>query len=60
MDFGLGYAASFDAVRQAQLAEELGYTYVGFYDSPALEPDIWITIANAIQATSRISIGLGS
>ncbi len=57
MEFGIGYAASFDAVRQAKLAEELGYVYVGFYDSPALEPDIWITIANAVQATSRIKVG---
>ena len=57
MEFGVGYAASFDAVRQAKLAEELGYSYVGFYDSPALEPDIWITIANAVQATSHIKVG---
>lgn len=57
MEFGVSFASSFDAVRQARLAEELGYAWVGFYDSPALEPDVWITIANAAQGTSRIHLG---
>jgi 5,10-methylenetetrahydromethanopterin reductase len=57
MEFGVSYPASFAAVRQAILAEELGFDTIGFYDSPALEPDVWITISNAIQATTRIRIG---
>jgi 5,10-methylenetetrahydromethanopterin reductase len=57
MDYGLSYAASFDAVRQAQRAEALGFSYIGFYDSPALGADVWITIANALQATRRIQVG---
>lgn len=57
MEFGVSYAASFDAVEQAVLAEELGFDTIGFYDSPALEPDVWITIANAVQATERIRVG---
>lgn len=57
MKFGVGFASSFEAVNQAKLAEELGFAYVGFYDSPALEPDIWITIANVVQATSHIRVG---
>ena len=60
VQFGVGFAASFEAVDQAKLAEELGYDYVGFYDSPALEPDMWITIANVVQATSRIRWGPAS
>ena len=57
MEYGVIYAASFEAVAQAQLAESLGFSYIGFYDSPALETDVWITIANALQATRRIQIG---
>jgi 5,10-methylenetetrahydromethanopterin reductase len=57
MQFGVSYPASFEAVQQAVLAEDLGFDTIGFYDSPALEPDIWITIANAVQATNRIRVG---
>ncbi len=57
MEFGLSYPASLEAAQQAQCAEALGFSSIGFYDSPALEADVWITIANAIQATSRIKVG---
>ncbi len=57
MEFGAIFASSFEATDQARLAEDLGFASVGFYDSPALEPDIWITVANAIQATTRIHVG---
>src|SRR5262249_40921727 len=57
MDIGVSFAASFDAVRQAQRAEALGFAYIGYYDSPALGADVWITLANALQATKRIHAG---
>jgi 5,10-methylenetetrahydromethanopterin reductase len=57
MEFGVSYPASFAAVEQARLAEDLGFDTIGFYDSPALETDVWITIANAVQATERIRVG---
>lgn len=57
MEFGLSYPASLAAARQAQQAEALGFSSIGFYDSPALEADVWIAIATAMQATSRIQIG---
>jgi len=57
MDYGVTFAASFDAVRQAQHAEALGYSFIGFYDSPALGTDVWLTIANALQATRHIEVG---
>jgi 5,10-methylenetetrahydromethanopterin reductase len=57
MEFGVSYPASFEAVDQALLAEELGFDTIGFYDSPALEPDVWITVSNAVQATRRIRVG---
>jgi 5,10-methylenetetrahydromethanopterin reductase len=55
--FGLSLPANFDAPRQAQRAEDLGFSFIGFFDSPALEPDVWITIANAVQRTRRIQVG---
>ncbi|HEV3309289.1 MAG TPA: LLM class flavin-dependent oxidoreductase [Chloroflexota bacterium] len=57
MEFGISFPATLDAPRQAQFAEELGFTYVGFYDTPALEADVWITVANALQATRTIHVG---
>jgi len=57
MEFGISFAASFGGISQARLAEELGFSFVGFYDSPALEPDVWITVANVVQATRRIQVG---
>ena len=57
MEIGCGFASSFEAARQAQVAEALGYDYIGFYDSPALEPDVWLTVADALRATERITVG---
>jgi 5,10-methylenetetrahydromethanopterin reductase len=39
------------------LAETLGYRRAWCYDSPALYPDVWMTLALAAEATSRIGIG---
>jgi len=57
MEFSLSYPASLEAARQAQCAEALGFSSIGFYDSPALEADVWIAIASAMQATSWIKVG---
>jgi 5,10-methylenetetrahydromethanopterin reductase len=57
VEFSVSFPASLEAARQAQRAEALGFAAIGFYDSPALESDVWITIANAIQATDRIKVG---
>src|SRR4051794_8424702 len=57
MEIGCGFASSFEAARQAQVAESLGYDYIGFYDSPALEPDVWLTVADALRSTERITVG---
>jgi 5,10-methylenetetrahydromethanopterin reductase len=54
---GCAFAASFEAARQAEVAESLGFDYIGFYDSPALEPDVWLTIADALRSTERIAVG---
>ena len=56
-EIGCAFAASFEAAAQARVAESLGFDYIGFYDSPALEPDVWLTIADALRTTERIAIG---
>jgi 5,10-methylenetetrahydromethanopterin reductase len=40
-------------------AEELGYARAWCYDSPALYPDVWMTLALAAERTSRIGLGPG-
>jgi hypothetical protein len=35
MIYGMSFASSLDAPRQAQMAEELGFSYIGFYDYPS-------------------------
>jgi len=38
-------------------AEQLGYSRAWCYDSPALYPDVWMTLAAAAQRTTRIGLG---
>ncbi len=45
--------------RTRPLAEELGYKNAWLYDSPALYPDVWMTLALAAERTSRIGLGPG-
>ncbi|HSB88102.1 MAG TPA: LLM class flavin-dependent oxidoreductase [Ilumatobacteraceae bacterium] len=40
-------------------AEELGYARAWVYDTPALQLDVWMTLALAAQRTERIGIGPG-
>ncbi len=46
-----------DVVEHARVAEELGYERVWLYDSPALYPDVWVTLAQVAQHTERVAIG---
>ena len=39
------------------LAEQLGYDRAWAYDSPALYPDVWMTLALAATRTERIGLG---
>ena len=39
------------------LAEHLGYDRAWCYDSPALYPDVWMTLALAADRTERIGLG---
>lgn len=40
-------------------AEELGYARAWIYDTPALQLDVWMTLALAADRTKRIGIGPG-
>jgi 5,10-methylenetetrahydromethanopterin reductase len=46
-------------VEWARLAEQLGYRRVWLYDSPALYPDVWMTLDRVAAATARIGVGPG-
>jgi 5,10-methylenetetrahydromethanopterin reductase len=57
MDISCAFATSPDTPRHIAVAEELGYRRAWCYDSPALYPDVWMTLTLAAQQTSRIGIG---
>ena len=39
------------------VAESLGYERAWLYDSPALYPDVWVTLARVAERTERIGLG---
>jgi 5,10-methylenetetrahydromethanopterin reductase len=41
------------------LAERLGYRRAWVYDTPALQLDVWVTLARAAERTHRIELGPG-
>jgi 5,10-methylenetetrahydromethanopterin reductase len=42
-----------------RIAEALGYERAWLYDSPALYPDVWVTLARAAEQTTTIGLGPG-
>jgi 5,10-methylenetetrahydromethanopterin reductase len=59
MDISCAFATSMDTPAHIVLAEQLGFRRAWCYDSPALYPDVWVTLARAAERTSRISLGPG-
>jgi 5,10-methylenetetrahydromethanopterin reductase len=59
MDISCAFATSPNTPEHIALAERLGYRRAWCYDSPALYPDVWVTLALAAQRTSRIGLGPG-
>ena len=53
------FATSFATPDHVAVAEQLGYHRAWLYDSPALYPDVWATLALAAERTSRIGLGPG-
>lgn len=52
MEISVGVVPGPDAVAHARLAEELGFRRVWLYDSAAIYEDIWVNLAEIVQATS--------
>lgn len=48
-----------DTPDHVALAEELGYRRAWLYDSPALYPEVFMTLARCAERTSRIGLGPG-
>ncbi len=59
VDISCAFATSPDTPDHVALAEELGYRRAWLYDSPALYPDLWATMALAAERTSTIGLGTG-
>jgi 5,10-methylenetetrahydromethanopterin reductase len=57
MEISCGFPPGPEVVAHARLAEELGYRRVWLYDSPALYPDVWVSLARVAEATERIGLG---
>jgi 5,10-methylenetetrahydromethanopterin reductase len=57
MDISCAFATSMATPDQIAEAERLGYARAWVYDSPALYPDVWITLALAAGRTSTIGLG---
>ncbi|MBU6328459.1 MAG: LLM class flavin-dependent oxidoreductase [Acidobacteria bacterium] len=56
MEISIGVVPGPDAVRRAQLAEDLGFSRVWLYDSAAIYEDIWMNLTAIVAATS-IDVG---
>ena len=57
MDVSCAFPPGPDVVEHAVLAESLGYQRAWLYDSPALYPDVWVTLARVAERTDRIGLG---
>ncbi len=53
------FATSMATPDHVARAEALGYERAWLYDSPALYPDVWMTLARCAERTSTIGLGPG-
>jgi 5,10-methylenetetrahydromethanopterin reductase len=59
MRISCAFAPIPETPRHIELAEELGYHTAWVYDTPALQVDVWMTLALAAVRTRRITLGPG-
>lgn len=59
LEISCAFATSLDTPEHVRIAEELGYERAWLYDSPALYPDVWASLALAAARTDRIGLGPG-
>jgi 5,10-methylenetetrahydromethanopterin reductase len=57
MDYSCAFAPSPETPDHVVAAERIGYRRAWCYDSPALYPDVWMTLGLAAERTTRIGIG---
>lgn len=57
LELSCSFPPSRQAVDLARTAESLGYRRAWFYDSPALYPDVWATLARVAEGTEAIGLG---
>ena len=60
MEVSCAFPTTLDSPQHAAVAEELGYKHAWFYDNAPLSPDVWMMLALAAEATSRIGLGPGA
>ena len=59
LELSCAFATSMATPEHVVLAEQLGYRRAWLYDSPALYPDVWVTLARCAERTSTIGLGPG-
>ena len=59
MDVSCAFAPVPETVEHIALGERLGYRRAWVYDTPALQLDVWATLARAAERTRRIELGPG-
>ncbi len=59
LEMSCAFATSMATPEHVRIAEQLGYQRAWLYDSPALYPDVWVTLARAADRTSTIGLGPG-
>jgi len=59
MEYGINIAPGADSWKLAKRAEELGFTHVWFYDTQLLNADVFVVMAAAAMATTKIKLCTG-
>lgn len=57
MELSAAFPPSLHTPEHVAAAEDLGYARAWLYDSPALYPDVWMTLARCAERTERIGLG---
>lgn len=59
MDISCAFPPAPDTPAWVELAEHLGFGRAWLYDSPAVYPDVWVSLARCADRTTRIGLGPG-
>ena len=59
MKYGINIAPAADSWKLVKRAEELGFDYAWFIDSPLINADLFVAMAAAAMKTDRIRLGTG-